>query len=140
MNEEILLNLIHNARLSDAVIVYNILKEKSKLSEKCIQSMLELLCYYNEEEPVSEELIEERWFQQSAQTRDRQRNTWKYDINNKCNFNWGIGLWYFENQLFNFRDHSLADQIFNSLETKTPAAYCAIIRGMAKFFQVNTIY
>lgn len=75
------MGLIQNARVSDAVIVYNLLKEKSMLSEKCIQSMLELLCYYNEEEPLSEELIEERWFAQSARGQTKQRNTWKYDFN-----------------------------------------------------------
>ena len=38
-----------------------------------------------------------------------------------------------------YRLGGLADKLFTSMDPKTPEAYCAIIKGMAKFFQVNKI-
>lgn len=39
--------------------------------------------------------------------------------------------------LYVYRLGGLADSIFTSMEPKTPEAYCAIIQGMAKYYQVN---
>ncbi len=43
------------------------------------QSFLELLCFYNETDQLSEDLIEERWFRAGMVPRgyERNRKTWK---------------------------------------------------------------
>lgn len=37
-----------------------------------------------------------------------------------------------------FRLGGLADKIFTSMDPKTPEAYCSLIQGMAKYYQVNS--
>lgn len=105
-------NLIRDVEVSDAILVYQLLqKNQIEIPDQLKQSLLELICFYNHEDSLPEDLIEERWFRQGTRGRDRQRKTWK--------------------------DNELAEQIFAEMTTKTPAAYSAIIRGMCKYFQVE---
>ncbi|XP_047545960.1 protein PTCD3 homolog, mitochondrial [Vanessa atalanta] len=103
---------IDNALIEDAIKVFELLGGESGLSSELKLSFLQLLCFYNEKEPVALEWVEERWF--AAATRERHATTWK------------LG--------------GLADKIFTSMEPKTPEAYCAIIQGMAKYFQAERAY
>lgn len=48
-----------------------------EVSESNKQSLLELICFFNETEQLAEELIEERWFSQYGQEKVTVRNTWK---------------------------------------------------------------
>ncbi|XP_055837549.1 protein PTCD3 homolog, mitochondrial [Episyrphus balteatus] len=115
VDETSLQNLIHNSEVTDAVFVYNLMKTKNlPIADDVKQSLLELICFYNNEEPIPEEFIEERWFNDAQTPYPRLRKTWK--------------------------DGDLAEQIFNELEPKTPKAYAAIIRGMAKFGQAERAY
>ncbi|XP_037956999.1 protein PTCD3 homolog, mitochondrial-like [Teleopsis dalmanni] len=108
-------DLILRSQVTDAVFVYNLMKEKNiEVTTELKQSLLELICFYNNVEPLPEEFIEERWFKQNNETRDRSRKTWK--------------------------DGDLAEQIFNEIEPKTTSTYAAIIRGMAKYYQVERAY
>ncbi|KAG7305494.1 hypothetical protein JYU34_009563 [Plutella xylostella] len=70
---------------------------------------LQLLCFYNEKEADSMEWMEERWF--ASNIKERQAATW--------------------------RTGGLAEKIFASIEPKTSEAYCAIIQGMAKYYQAE---
>lgn len=104
--------LIDNVDVKDAVLVYNLLKKNNiEVSAELKQSMMELLCFFNHEESLAEEYIEERWFRQGVTEKGRQRKTWK--------------------------DFELAEQIFHEIEDKKPEHYSALIRGMAKYFQVR---
>lgn len=104
--------LIGKVDVKDAVLVYNLLKKnKIDVSPELKQSLMELLCFFNHEESLPEEFIEERWFRQGVTEKGRQRKTWK--------------------------DFELAEQIFHEIEYKKPEHYCALIRGMAKYFQVE---
>jgi pentatricopeptide repeat domain-containing protein 3 len=104
--------LIKDVEVSDAILVYQLLQKNNvEVPDSVKQSLLELICFYNHEDSLSEDLIEERWFRQGTRGRDRQRKTWK--------------------------DNELAEQIFAEMKEKTPAAYSAIIRGMCKYFQVE---
>jgi pentatricopeptide repeat domain-containing protein 3 len=47
------------------------------LSESTKQAFLELLCFYNCEDTLPEDLIEERWFRHGGRHKDKQRKTWK---------------------------------------------------------------
>lgn len=106
---------IYNVQVSDAIFVYNLLQTKGgELSEDTKLQFLQLICYYNGEETLDEKWLEERWFRQGVKGRERQRKTWK--------------------------DGDLAEQIFNDMESKTSQAYCTIIRGMAKYCQVEKAF
>ncbi|CAK1578571.1 unnamed protein product [Parnassius mnemosyne] len=100
---------IQNALLEDAIKVYELLGGAQVISDELKIKFLQLLCFYNEKEPISMDWVEERWF--AANTRERQAATWR------------LG--------------GLADSIFTSMEPKTPEAYCAVIQGMAKYYQAE---
>ncbi|KAK9871049.1 hypothetical protein WA026_010007 [Henosepilachna vigintioctopunctata] len=100
------------ANISDTILVYTLLKEKSiNIPPEIMQDILELLCFYNSEDPLSEEFIEERWFKQSSKGDKKQRKTWK--------------------------DGAFAEEIFISVKEPTSETYSAIIRGMLKYYQVD---
>ncbi|KAJ8727118.1 hypothetical protein PYW08_015515 [Mythimna loreyi] len=109
VTEEDLKYTIQNALIDDSVTIFQLLGGASAVSDELKLQLLQLLCFYNEKEPDSMEWLEERWF--AANIRDRQAATWK------------IG--------------GLADQIFESMDPKTPEAYCAMIQGMAKYYQAE---
>ncbi|XP_067012701.1 small ribosomal subunit protein mS39 [Anabrus simplex] len=110
--EETLRSLINSAAVSDAITVYQLLEKQEKpVSQDTRQQLLELLCFYNCEDSLPEEWIEERWFRQGTRGNTKRRKTWK--------------------------DNGLAEAIFQSLEPKEPAAYCALIQGMANYCQVD---
>lgn len=115
VNESSLEQLIAHAEVSDAIIVYNLMVNRNiNITNELRQSFLELICFYNHEDNIAEELIEERWFSQTGTSRERLRKTWK--------------------------DGDLAESIFNGIEPKDSRAYCAIIRGMCKYIQVERGY
>lgn len=107
-----LAGLIADAEVSDAIFVYHLLeKNKVEVPADLKQAFFELICFYNAEDPLDEDLIEERWFRQSERLKERHRKTW--------------------------RDHELAEQIFAETEPKDARAFSTIIRGMCKFYQVE---
>ncbi|XP_017868410.1 PREDICTED: protein PTCD3 homolog, mitochondrial [Drosophila arizonae] len=107
--------LISQGELKDAVLVYNLLVQKGiEVSDALKQSLLELVCFYNNEEPLPEEYIEERWFMQNSRRRERHGKTWK--------------------------DGELAEKLYAAIEPKTPQSYAALIRGMAKYLQCERAY
>uniref|UniRef100_A0A182J6R7 Small ribosomal subunit protein mS39 n=1 Tax=Anopheles atroparvus TaxID=41427 RepID=A0A182J6R7_ANOAO len=104
--------LIDSVEVKDAILVYNLLKKNGiEVGDELKQQMLELLCFYNHEDTLPEQFIEERWFRQGTVGRERQRKTWK--------------------------DFELAEEIFHGLGEKRSEHYCALIRGMARYFQVE---
>lgn len=60
VSESILKELIKEAHVTDARNVYQLLNGDVSIETK--QSLLELLCYYNNSKPESEEWSENRWF------------------------------------------------------------------------------
>lgn len=112
---ESLTETLANVEVADSILVYRKLTSQGvQVPSTLKQQLLELVCFYNHEDTLSEELIEERWHSQSSVGKDRQRKTWK--------------------------DHELAEQLFAEIEPKTVHSYCALIRGMAKYFQVERAY
>lgn len=115
VNESSLEQLIANSQVSDAILVFNLMvKRNINISNELRQSFLELICFNNEKDTIAEELIEERWFSQSFNARERMRNTWK--------------------------EGGVADTVFKQIEPKDSKAYCAIIRGMCKYIQAERAY
>lgn len=109
---ESLSQTLANVEVADSILVFRKLTSQGvEVPQSLKQQLLELVCFYNHEDTLSEELIEERWHSQSSVGKERQRKTWK--------------------------DHDLAEQLFAEIEPKTVESYLAIVRGMAKFFQVE---
>lgn len=48
------------------------------VSDESKLALLELLCFFNENEDLAEELVEERWFAQSSNEKQILKKTWKY--------------------------------------------------------------
>lgn len=79
VTEDDLKKVIEDAQISDAKLVYNLMKKNGKtVSKETEQSLLELLCYFNDEDTLQEDFIEERWFRQTSTGKERNRKTWKY--------------------------------------------------------------
>ena len=78
VTEQDLQTAIKNVYVSDSVIIYKLCKTRGiELSQSTQQSLLELLCFYNNEDQLLEEFIEERWFRQSGKGKVRPKKTWK---------------------------------------------------------------
>lgn len=107
---------INYAHVDEAIIVYNLLemKEGVEIPIELKHKFLEFIAFYNCEEALDEDWIEERWFRQSERLKERPRKTWK--------------------------DNDIAERVFNSIEPKEPKIYSCIIRAMAKFYQVDKAY
>lgn len=77
VTEEDLKHTIKAVQVSDAILVYKLLRSKGvEVSKETRQSLLELVCYFNNEDTLSEEFIEERWFRQGTKGKEKQRKTW----------------------------------------------------------------
>lgn len=96
------------------MFVYQLMQQKNlPVDDETKQSLLELLCFYNHEEPLPIDLHEERTFLQSNERRDRAQKSWK--------------------------DGEMAEKLFHELSNNNnnnEKAYAALIRGMAKYYQV----
>jgi pentatricopeptide repeat domain-containing protein 3 len=103
---------IMHSHVNDSILIYSLLKKNNvEISSDLMHAFLELVCYYNCEEPLEEDMIEERWFRQSEKIKERARKTW--------------------------RDNDIADQVFHEMASKEPRTYSCMIRGMSKYFQVE---
>ncbi|PNF40197.1 hypothetical protein B7P43_G08271 [Cryptotermes secundus] len=112
VDEEALKKVIDDVLVSDAIRVFQLLQKKGQsISESTKQALLELLCFYNCEDTLPEDMIEERWFRHGGWYKAKQRKTWK--------------------------DNALAEKVFNSLDSPGSAAYCALLQGMTRFYQVD---
>lgn len=110
-----LVTSIEHSHVNDAILIYSLLKKNNvEIPNELKQAFLELICFYNCEEPLEEDMVEERWFRQNQRLKERNRKTWK--------------------------DNDTAEQLYNEIEPKTPQTYACIIRGMCKFYQVEKAY
>ncbi|CAD6215537.1 GSCOCG00000346001-RA-CDS [Cotesia congregata] len=66
VSEEVLKKVIKDANPSDALTIYKLLEEQVSVETK--SELLQLLCYYNNEEPLSEEFMEHKWFKNDSKT------------------------------------------------------------------------
>ncbi|XP_067127711.1 small ribosomal subunit protein mS39 [Centruroides vittatus] len=113
VTEIMLINCIKQYEVNNSITVYNNLKRKGiEVSQESEQLLLELLCFYNGQEPPPEEYLESQWLQRKGDSETRR-------------------LW---------RQDNLADQIFNDMKEKDAKAYCAFIQGLCKYYQANRAY
>ncbi|XP_013778914.1 protein PTCD3 homolog, mitochondrial-like [Limulus polyphemus] len=113
ISEDFLLDCIHKVEVQNAIAAYKNIKEKNvSLSHETEQFLLELLCFFNCEESPGDQFSEEQWFKKLSVRETRK--TWK--------------------------DNGLAEQLFASMEKKDSQAYCALLQGRAKYFDVERAY
>ncbi|XP_018331049.1 protein PTCD3 homolog, mitochondrial [Agrilus planipennis] len=114
--EEDLKHAIEDTHVSDASLIYKLLKKMgAEINNDTQLNLLELLCFYNGDDAMSDEFIEEKWFKQtSKEVREQFKKTWK--------------------------DGGLAEEVFISIENPPAEAYSAIIQGMAKYYQADRAF
>ena len=98
---------ISSAEVSNAIVCYNGLKNQGiEIEQGLIDDLLDLVCFYNSENPREPDLGED-WFSKTEE--EMVLNVWK--------------------------EGGFAEQLFESIENKTPRSYSSIIRGMVKHGQ-----
>uniref|UniRef100_A0A8D9BDW6 Small ribosomal subunit protein mS39 n=1 Tax=Cacopsylla melanoneura TaxID=428564 RepID=A0A8D9BDW6_9HEMI len=111
VSPEFLSQLIANGSVTDAIQTYQRLEKDSvEVGDELKQSLLELVCYYNCEDSVPGDLLEERWFTQGKHLVPKY-NTWK--------------------------DNEFSEILFKSFPEPGAAQYASIIQGMLKYNQVE---
>lgn len=100
---------IDSLNVSDAMLIYRLLTaKKAAVPNDLKQHLLELVCFYNHNDPTPFDLFEERSMNEvNKRSRDAKPDTWS--------------------------DNCFADQLFQSMETKTSAAYNTMIRALYKY-------
>ncbi|CAI6343787.1 unnamed protein product [Macrosiphum euphorbiae] len=115
LDENELKTIIEKGIVSDAIAVYNLLKKKDiEISSDTQQSLLELVCFYNNQDDLEEDWIEERWYTQANKNREEYRNTWK--------------------------SNGFAMTLFSTIKSPNSHHYSIIIQGMAKYNQFEEAY
>jgi len=71
VTEETLLYEISNGHVANSITIYNLLKGEMTVPTK--QALLELLCFYNNNEHTSDELLESRWYKLNQKYK---KSTW----------------------------------------------------------------
>lgn len=115
LDENDLKIIIEKSHVSDAITVYNLIKKKNKeISSDTQQSLLELVCFYNNQDDLDEDWIEERWYTQAYKDREEFRNTWE--------------------------SNGFAMTLFSTIKSPNSHHYSIIIQGMAKYNQFDEAY
>lgn len=95
--------------VSDAMLIYRLLTAKKEtVPDNLKQKILELVCFYNHNDPTPFDLFEERSTKEAnKRSRDAKPDVWT--------------------------DDCFADQLFQSIEPKSAAAYNTMIRALYKY-------
>lgn len=105
VNENMLYQKICDTKVTDAIKVYETMQENNlAVADDIKLALLELLCFYNCEDPIPMENEADRFFGQRAVRKDLYINSWK--------------------------NHPLVQTLFNDLQHLGSAPYCALICGM----------
>ncbi|KAH9389686.1 Pentatricopeptide repeat domain [Tyrophagus putrescentiae] len=104
---------ITRSDISNAIICYsNLVKQNKEISEETLLDLLDLVSFYNGENNP-ERYIEEDWFKKNFELR-LESNFWK--------------------------DNGFAEQLFESLKSKSSQAYSSLIMGMCRYFQAERAF
>ncbi|XP_050420754.1 protein PTCD3 homolog, mitochondrial [Adelges cooleyi] len=115
VNETDLQRVIKSGAVSDAITIYNILKKQdTDLNLETQQALLELVCFFNSQDDIEEDWIEEKWYTQAGHEREAFRNTWK--------------------------TNGFANKLFAQINSPSAENYSTMILGMTKFNQFEEAY
>ncbi|XP_029645516.1 protein PTCD3 homolog, mitochondrial [Octopus sinensis] len=117
-NESTLLECVKLRKVTSAMAVYDrVLAGGATVSSDVFQQLLDLLCIYNCQNVEVPLTPEEYFYQRDLDSSRNQRsikNTWKQD--------------------------GMAEKIFNDMTEKTPEAYCSLIQGAAKYYNMERAF
>lgn len=109
VNVKCLEEAVDTLNVSDAILIYRLLIAKNiPVADELKQNLLELVCFYNHTDPLPFEMFEAR------SAKDATKRTQFAPSN----------LW---------EENCLADQLYQSIEPKTAAAYNTMIRALFKY-------
>ena len=112
VDETDLIKCIARKEVNHAIICYkNLVRDSKPISSENLQKLLELVCFYNSEEPPDMDFIGEKIFTKPS---EMPRILWK--------------------------DNGFAEQLFNAIKEKTSDSYCTLIQGMTKYSQAMKAY
>lgn len=95
--------------MADAILIYRLLAAQNvAVPDDLKQNLLELVCFYNHNDPIPFDMFEER----SAKEAQRRLRDAKVEV---------------------WNENCFADQLFQSIEPKTSAAYNTMIRALFKY-------
>ncbi|XP_025415928.1 protein PTCD3 homolog, mitochondrial isoform X2 [Sipha flava] len=115
LDENELKKVIEKGVVSDAITVYNLLSKNGiEISSDTQQALLELVCFYNNQDDIEEDWIEERWYTQVNKEREELRNTWK--------------------------SNGFSNSLFSTIKSPNAHHYSTIIQGMSKYNQFEESY
>lgn len=100
---------VESLNVADAILIYRLLTaQQVTVPDNLKQTLLELVCFYNHNDPSPLDLFEERSSKEAfKRSRDAKPEVWM--------------------------ENCFADQLFQSIEPKTSAAYNTMIRALYKF-------
>lgn len=109
VDEKCLEKAVDTLNVCDAMLIYRLLvAKKIPVSEELKQNLLELVCFYNHNDPLAFDLFEARSAKEATKrSRNAETEVWE--------------------------ENCLADQVFQSIEPKTAAAYNTMIRALYKY-------
>jgi len=114
VSEDMLVKCITSSQVRKAITIYERMQNANEdISQQTKQSLLELVCFYNEKDQLDDDLFEERGLADSLSATAGRKNPTKKD----------------------WKDNGFAERLFNSLEVKSPEAFSCLICGMAKHGQ-----
>lgn len=100
---------VKSLNVSDSILIYRLLTAKNEtIPDDLKQSILELVCFYNHNDPIPFDMFEQRSLNEAnKRSRDAKPDVWV--------------------------DNCFADQLFESIENKTPDTYNTMIRALFKY-------
>lgn len=100
---------VDSLNVSDAMLIYRLLiAKKVEIPNDLKQNILELVCFYNHNDPIPFDMFEERSTKEMLKrSRDAKPDVWS--------------------------ENCFADQLFQSMEPKTTATYNTMIRALYKY-------
>lgn len=109
VDEKCLAQAVNTLNVSDAMLIYRLLiAKKLPISDDLKQNLLELVCFYNHNDPLPFDMYEARSAKEvTKRSRNAEAEVWE--------------------------ENCLADQVFQNIEPKTAAAYNTMIRALYKY-------
>ncbi|CDW56374.1 Seryl-tRNA synthetase [Trichuris trichiura] len=107
-----MMDRIRKLQVHAAIAVYEnaIKRNEAEFSQDSLHALLELVCFYNAEQPDPDESAAHHWI--LTELRPTALNPWK--------------------------EGGVAEKVFNSIQPKTSRSYSALINGMLKYHSVAT--
>ncbi|KYO45609.1 pentatricopeptide repeat domain-containing protein 3, mitochondrial [Alligator mississippiensis] len=121
VSEAALKERIQLRKVKASVDMYDqLLQAGSAVSLKTTNSLLDLLCFYGDREPVRDYLPDKEMTEEFKEIAPIKQKEGRYLRNTK-----GIGI-------YNWRENNNAERIFNLMPERNAHSYCTMIRGMVK--------